>query len=204
MIRSLAIWISFFAISLSSAIAQDTTATTDGVAATNIFLNLFNSLAGVTNFLTGFMYVLGIGLTVSAMMKFKKFGHRTAFMNVETGIVAPLIQFVVGVALLYTPSLLEILNYTLFRDPNIINVMNYAQTNNPDFANVLGPVLGVVQVLGLIAFIRGMLILSKGVQKEGGNQPGQVTKGIVHIISGVLGINVIQTINVVQATFGLS
>ena len=61
-----------------------------------------------------------------------------------------------------------------------------------------------IQVAGLIAFIRGWLILSKSVQKDGGNQPGQLTKGMIHIVGGVLAMNVTRTIDVITATFGLS
>ena len=190
------------------AFAQDSDSTDSSgtvVNATNIFQNLMQSYAGITNFLTGFMYLLGIGLTVSAVLKFKKFGHRTAFMHIEAGMLGPAIQFMIGVTFLYAPSLLEILNYTLFREGDISSVMTYTSENmTSDWQQVMNPILGMVQIIGLIAFIRGFLILSKSVHKDGGNQPGQVSKGIVHICGGVLGINVVQTINVVNATFGLN
>ena len=199
----------FLLLISAATFAQDASeATPDAgtaINATNIFQNLMQSYAGITNLLTGFMYLLGIGLTVSAVLKFKKFGHRTAFMHIEAGMLGPAIQFMVGVTFLYTPSLLEILNYTLFRDGSIESVMTYTSANmSSDWQQVMNPILGMVQIIGLIAFIRGFLILSKSVHKDGGNQPGQITKGIVHICGGVLGINVVQTINVVNATFGLN
>ncbi len=174
--------------------------------ATNIFVNLQTSYAGITNFLTGLMYVLGIFLTVQAVMKLKKFGHRTAFMHVEAGMLGPTMQFAIGVGFLYSKSLIEIINSTFFGQSSIASVMSYTANSgmDNDWQQIMNPILGMVQIIGLIAFIRGFLILSKGVQKEGGQQPGQVTKGIVHVVGGILGINIVYTIEVVMNTFGLS
>lgn len=172
---------------------------------TNIFVNLQASYAGITNFLTGLMYVLGIFLTVQAVMKLKKFGHRTAFMHVEAGMLGPTMQFAIGVCFLYSKSLIEIINSTFFGQSSIASVMSYTASNmDQDWQQIMNPILGMVQIIGLIAFIRGFLILSKGVQKEGGQQPGQATKGIVHIVGGILGINIVYTIEVTLNTFGLS
>lgn len=191
-------------ILLSSAYAQDSDTTTP-ISVDTIFDNLSKSLGGVSQFLTALAYVLGIYLTVSAVFKFKKFGHRTAFMHVEAGIFGPIMQFFIGVALLYTPTFIGILNATVFGDSSIDDVMAYsASGSSPDWASAIAPMYQTIQVIGLIAFLRGWLILSKSVQKDGGNQPGQITKGVIHIIGGVLAINITRTIDILTATFGLT
>ena len=48
----------------------------------------------------------------------------------------------------------------------------------------------------------GFLILTKATGQ--GAQPGTISKGFVHIIGGVLAINIVQTINMLQATVGLT
>lgn len=185
--------------------AQDNSGDSPELSVATIFGNLSQSLGGVTQFLTALAYVVGIYLTVSAVFKFKKFGHRTAFMHVEAGMFGPIMQFFIGVALLYTPTFIGVLNATVFGDSSIDDVMAYTSSgSSPDWATAIEPMYQTIQVIGLIAFIRGWLILSKSVQKDGGNQPGQTTKGIIHIIGGVMAINITRTITIVTATFGLT
>lgn len=192
------------------AFAQDDSGTGTGddssqYSVDSIFENLSQSLGGVSQFLTALSYIIGIYLTVSAVFKLKKFGHRTAFMHVEAGMFGPFMQFFIGVSLLYTPTFIGVLNATVFGDPSIDNVMAYTSSgSSPDWATAIVPMYETIQIIGLIAFIRGWLILSKSVQKDGGNQPGQITKGVIHIIGGVLAMNITRTIDIITATFGLT
>lgn len=187
---------------VSTVYAQDTD--TSAYSIDSIFSNLSTSLSGVSQFLTALSYVIGIYLTVSAVFKFKKFGHRTAFMHVEAGMFGPIMQFFIGVGLLYTPTFIGVLNATVFGDSSIDDVMAYsASGSSPDWATAIEPMYQTIQVIGLIAFLRGWLILTKSVQKDGGNQPGQTTKGIIHIIGGVMAMNITRTIDIITASFGL-
>lgn len=187
---------------VSAANAQDTD--TSPYSIDSIFSNLSTSLSGVSQFLTALSYIIGIYLTVSAVFKFKKFGHRTAFMHVEAGMFGPIMQFFIGVALLYTPTFIGVLNATVFGDSSMDDVMAYSSSgSSPDWATAIEPMYETIQVIGLIAFLRGWLILTKSVQKDGGNQPGQTTKGIIHIIGGVMAMNITRTIDIITASFGL-
>ena len=187
---------------VSTVYAQDTD--TSAYSIDSIFSNLSTSLSGVSQFLTALSYVIGIYLTVSAVFKFKKFGHRTAFMHVEAGMFGPIMQFFIGVGLLYTPTFIGVLNATVFGDSSIDDVMAYSTSgSSPDWASAIEPMYQTIQVIGLIAFLRGWLILTKSVQKDGGNQPGQTTKGIIHIIGGVMAMNITRTIDIITASFGL-
>ena len=187
---------------VSTVYAQDTD--TSAYSIDSIFSNLSTSLSGVSQFLTALSYVIGIYLTVSAVFKFKKFGHRTAFMHVEAGMFGPIMQFFIGVGLLYTPTFIGVLNATVFGDSSIDDVMAYSTSgSSPDWATAIEPMYQTIQVIGLIAFLRGWLILTKSVQKDGGNQPGQTTKGIIHIIGGVMAMNITRTIDIITASFGL-
>ncbi|MEE2769814.1 MAG: hypothetical protein VX835_01880 [Pseudomonadota bacterium] len=178
---------------------------TSPVSVDTIFANLSTSLGGVSQFLTALAYVMGIYLTVSAVFKFKKFGHRTAFMHVEAGMFGPIMQFFIGVAMLYMPTFIGVLNATVFGDSAIDDVMAYTSSgSSPDWANAISPMYQAIQIIGMIAFLRGWLILSKSVQKDGGNQPGQITKGVIHIIGGVLAMNITRSIEILTATFGLT
>jgi intracellular multiplication protein IcmC len=62
-------------------------------------------------------------------------------------------------------------------------------------------VLQLIQIVGLIAFIRGWLIL---VKTATGQQGGGIGKGITHIIGGVLALNIVGTQQVINASLGIS
>ena len=55
----------------------------------------------------------------------------------------------------------------------------------------LAPMIGTIQVIGLIAFLRGWLLITKSTGEQ--PQPGAVSKGFIHVIGGVLAINITCT-----------
>jgi intracellular multiplication protein IcmC len=81
--------------------------------------------------------------------------------------------------------------------------LSYSDTVNSAVlaADVQIAILRLVQIIGVIAFIRGWLILAQSARQ--GSQP-VIGRALTHIIGGILAINIIGTKNVIWATFGLS
>ncbi len=61
--------------------------------------------------------------------------------------------------------------------------------------------LTFVQVIGVIAFVRGWLILKKAVEGSGN---ASLAQGLTHIIGGVLAINIFEFLTIMDHTFGLN
>ena len=59
--------------------------------------------------------------------------------------------------------------------------------------------LTVVQMVGIIAFIRGFMIMKKAAEGSG---QATMPQGLTHIIGGVLAINIYQFLTAMQSTFG--
>jgi hypothetical protein len=59
----------------------------------------------------------------------------------------------------------------------------------------------VLQFIGTLAFIRGLVILS---HMGSGHQQGQVSRGLTHIIGGVFCINIYQFLQVIFNTIGVN
>ena len=153
--------------------------------------------------LTATCYLVGFSLTVSAIYKLKKFGERTAFMHNSKGLLAPSAAFGIGIYLMYVPTFLETWNETLFGYPNPEATLSWQSSNaGIDWADALAPMIGTIQVIGLIAFLRGWLLITKSTGEQ--PQPGAVSKGFIHVIGGVLAINITGTMDMLAATFGLS
>ena len=145
-------------------------------------------------------YIVGFALSMSAIYRLKKFGHRTAFMHVEAGIIGPACQFFIGVALMFTPRLIKIINYSIWENPDFESINSYPQNTSFSVLDTIKPMVQVIQVIGMFAFLRGFILLSRSAQH--GSQPGMASKGVVHIVGGILAMNIVATVNIVVNSLG--
>ena len=168
---------------------------------TGVLVNISKSLAGASEFVLGLYYLVGVALVLGGINKLKKLGHRTAFMNVDSGITGPAGQMAIGALLIFFPSFLESMNQTLWNDPTLAAAsgLSFAEGDSSLLGKVK-PLVNLIQFIGSIALLRGFLILTKATGQ--GAQPGTLSKGFVHIIGGVLAINIVQTVTTLQATVG--
>ena len=81
--------------------------------------NIVQSMAGASEFMLGLFYIVGIALIFSGINKLKKLGHRTAFMNVDSGITGPMAMILIGSCLIFVPSFLEVLNKSIWGSAGI-------------------------------------------------------------------------------------
>lgn len=173
------------------------------ITARSVFQNIDKNLAGLSEFITALFYLVGISLAFSAVLRLKKFGQRTSFMHVEAGLLGPAVQLFVGVALVYSPTFFQAINNTFWQTPDFQNVLSW-QTSAPNshYLDIIKPIVGIIQLVGALAFLRGWIIITKSSNQ--GAQPGSISKGVVHIVGGVLAMNITRTIDVVMNTFGLT
>lgn len=74
----------------------------------------------------------------------------------------------------------------------------YAQGNNDSFDKTINSVLTFVSMIGLIAFIRGTLIL----KAIGENKDGTMGRALTHIIGGAAAMNIKWTVAMLATTIG--
>ena len=167
----------------------------------SIFNNINQQINPIKNFIIAISYGVGLGLCVIAVMKLKKYGTKTAYMHVESSLVGPFLQFFIGIALFYLPTFVETVNITLWNEAYVYNSpLNYtSQTSSTTFEEYIEPILGVIQIIGMISFIRGWVMLSRATNV--GQQPGAVSKGLTHVIGGIMGINIYTVMEIFNQTF---
>ena len=153
------------------------------ITLTGVLSSLNNELGGRQIFFKALFYATGLGHCLSAIMRLKKFGHRTAFMHVEAGIVAPAAQLFIGVALIYSPQLMDVLNETFWMTDDNANLGYTA--GGTTYEQLIRPMKGAIIIVGLFAFFRGWLILARSAS-QGQTQPGTISKGITHVFVGAL------------------
>jgi|688.fasta_scaffold418908_2 intracellular multiplication protein IcmC len=167
---------------------------------TSMLNNLNSQMGQFDQFFKALFYLTGVSLVFSSLMRLKKFGQRTAFMHVEAGIVAPAAQMFIGVALIYSPTLMQTLNQTFWADSGSSCLTCYSTSADSTYEQLIKPMKGVVMLVGMVAFFRGWLILSRAAG-QGQTQPGTISKGMTHVIGGFLAININKTYQIMVGTF---
>lgn len=149
-------------------------------------LNPISTMIYVLCFMTGVLFVLA--------------GLRAAARRTETGpnggsYGAPFTRIVIGVLFISLPALILSLTTTFFATsvPSADMIFAYApetiglfDTDSPGRTMLTGIVM-IVQFVGLIAVIRGLILLNQTAQ--GGGGPKTFGPGITFVISGIMAIN---------------
>lgn len=181
--------------------AADTAVNTvSSLSAEDMLTNLSKQVPSLMRLVTAIAYVLGMYMIVTGIVKLKHFGEMRTQMSHEHSVMGPLVMLCVGGALLYLPSAVQVGLSTFWTEPN---PYGYLKQQDPwhDFISVC---FNIVQLIGTIGFIRGLVILSHAGHGQGGGQHGGIAKGITHIVGGILCINIFEFVNLIQSTLGLS
>lgn len=171
--------------------------------------NLSNSFDSLVTLVVAVSYVTGLALVVRGVMMYRQLANQTMASAQRGEFAGPLVFIVVGAILVYFPSTLNTSLNTLFVgvDQNSLSeasqMIGYQSLAGVEhWQEIADVVVKYVKLVGLIAFVRGWIILSK--MGHSGSQPGSVGKGIIHIIGGVLLINIVDTFRMLANTLGYS
>lgn len=163
---------------------------------TDMLSNIERNLGPVWRLLVAFSYTLGIIFVGVAVMKLKQYGQMTVMMSTHASLGSSMAYFFVGIGLLFLPTLLDTWMLTAW-------AYKMDDISGPSGARLdfMGPVMRIVQVIGLISFLRGWISL---IRIGGGGQPGTVSKGIMHMVGGILAINITGTLDMLKSTLGIT
>lgn len=171
--------------------------------------NLTYAFEQLVNLVAAISYVMGLYFIFRGIGMYKIFATQS-FASAQKGEVAgPLVFLMVGAILMYFPSTLDSSLQTIFgygaKDISPAeDMIGYAAltSSGENWKEISNVLIKYMKLIGFIAFLRGWTILSK--MGHSGSQPGSVGKGIVHIIAGVLLINIVDTIRLLAETFGFT
>src|SRR3990167_5052561 len=173
-------------------------------AQANILNNIANSLGPVQKLISGGAYVLGLIFAFKAMQALKVNAEQTVMSSSHGSMKEPLIYLIVAAGLIYLPSSLNVALMTTFGSTNILQYAPISSDNQVidtlfGSGSLIGPPLTIIiQTIGLANFIRGWILIARGA--SGGQQQGGTGKGLIHIFGGILAINIVQTVNIINNT----
>lgn len=169
----------------------------------DILRNIAETLAPVERMITGMAYVMGIAFAFKAIYSLKVYGEARTMMASNASLKEPLTYLLVAAVFIYLPVAMQVLLTTTFGESTILE---YAPLNSPNSAlGIFGsdsavgrPLSLIIQVIGLIAFVRGWVLIARGAGQ--GGQPGTTGKGLMHVFGGILAINIVKTLEIINNT----
>ena len=142
--------------------------------------------------------ILGVCMTLAGLFQLKKHGEQRTMMSTQHSLTGPLMMLLAGSMLLILPSFIGAIVLSFFgtTEPGAYS------GNVSSYSSLLPPILMFVRVMGVGAFIRGIVLLSR----VGGqhNQPGQLGKALMHILAGVLCVHIMGTVTLLEDLLGLT
>ncbi len=168
------------------------------------FPKMLSSLKNVAPSLIKFVgataYVIGIWFMIAAVMELKKIGQSQSAQTTQGTVGPPLIKFVIGAVLIYLPTTIDVGVASLWGTGSV--PPGYPSKSGDPFGPAKEGAIAIVRVVGYVSFVRGLIMLSHSADQ--GSQQGGVGKGIMHLVGGILAINVVGTINIISNTLGFS
>lgn len=166
--------------------------------------NLSQAFTNIGLLIVAVSYVTGFFMFVKGVMMYRIFANQT-FGSAQRGELAgPLVLILVGSLLFYFPSTLDTSLLTIFGSTSISSsnelVAYQSLQGSEQWYRVADVCIKYIKLVGYVAFVRGWIILSK--MSNSGSQPGSVGKGAIHVIGGILLINIVDTFNLLATTFG--
>ncbi len=169
--------------------------------AEDILANIATSLVPIEKMLTGAAYLIGLAFAIKALMTLKTHGEQRSSMSGTGNIKEAGMYLFVASMLLYYPTAFQALMNSTF---GYETVLSYDSSGSTWLSSATGSTLtSIIQIVGLIAFIRGWLLIARSSAQ--GQSPGGMGKGLMHVFGGILGMNVVGTLQVFYNTlFGTS
>lgn len=144
-------------------------------------------------YLTGMiMIVIGIG-------KLKAYGHQTVMSSSHASFTPSLVYFLIGTILMFFPTMVNVGTNSVMTGGGDVAYSYNISTAGFGYANLFSAIISIIHLVGYIAFLRGWLML---VRLGNHAQAGTLSKGLVHIIGGIMAINIISTWEVIKVSFG--
>lgn len=164
----------------------------------SILNNIAQSLLPVQKLITGGAYLIGIFFAMKALVSLKSHGEMRG--GGSSSLKEPLLYFIVSGMLIYFPTGFEVLMNTTFGYSNVLaysegSAMNAWLGGDSELGSALTV---IIQTIGLYAFVRGWILITKS--SSTGQPPNGTGKGLTHVFGGILAINIVGTIEMINNT----
>lgn len=170
----------------------------------DVLRHLADSLMPVQRLVTGTAYLIGIAFAFKAIYTLKSYGESRTMMSSSTNIKEPLLYLLVASIFIYFPTGFSILMQTSFGYSSVIAYTSI-NSDNSTINTIFGagssigrPMTIIIRTIGVIAFVRGWVLIAKSASQ--GQPPGGTGKGLMHVFGGILAMNIVGTLQIINNT----
>lgn len=153
------------------------------------------SYAALGTLIVAFAYVLGVLFVIVSIFQLRAFSERE-IQSVRT----PIATFIAGTLMLSLPSLIGTLTEAAFDARQ--SPLAYVRTASP--ARPIGAVLGLVEIIGLIAIMRSITIMKHMGDSRYGPEQASMGRALAFLIGGIAAVNIKWTAMVIGSTLGFN
>jgi len=143
--------------------------------------------------------LLGLGLFMGGIYQLKRYGEMRTMMSGQMTMAGPLMTIISGVAMLCSPLFIGTALVS-FWGPTGISDVPYDGDTSSGWSQYIVPVLMLVRLVGIYAFMRGFVMAAK--TGSGHAPPGTIGKVLVHIFAGMLCVHIMGTIKLIESILG--
>lgn len=159
------------------------------------------SVPWALDFLSGFSVVAGVVMIFIGLFKLKGLADFRSYTSGQTEVMKAVAIMVIGGMFVWMPFVVDVMTYSFFGAG--VGALNRGYPIQSEVAyEYVFALTRIIQAFGIISFIRGFFILSTMARSQ--PQPGTLGKAMTHIIAGVLMINIIPTVRLVENTFDIN
>ncbi|HEV2613411.1 MAG TPA: hypothetical protein VGV92_01750 [Gammaproteobacteria bacterium] len=165
-----------------------------------MLVHLSNSFPSLWLMITALSWVIGIVLVLRGVAYLKIYGELRTMTATQSSLKIPIVFIGVGCVFLFIPTAFQTMAMTAFGTSSPLGWQSMNTSINPIVLRAIG---GFVQLLGLVSFIRGWMMLVANAQSPGGGH-ASFGKAATHIVGGFFLLNVYAFGTVLWNSFGLS
>lgn len=172
-------------------------------ADTPTLAQVLKNIAGTTESLmrlvTALTYVMGFFLVVRGVMSLKQYGESRTMMTSQHELTGPMAKLFAGAALIYLPNSVNVGISTFW---GTATIYAYVPQSKDPWADLIQSCFQIIQLIGVIAFFRGMVLFTH-LGSQHGHQQNTFGKALSHVVGGILCINMYAFINIMLNTLSL-
>ncbi|MFN7098566.1 MAG: hypothetical protein ACK4PR_13585, partial [Gammaproteobacteria bacterium] len=171
------------------------------ISADTMLSNLSLQLPYLFELVSGFAYLGGVFMIFIGVYHLREYGESRAMSSNKLDLKGPLSYIIIGAALIYLPSAKDTMLISVYGTTNLSPYVGYGDPQT-SFNQMGQAIVDIVQFVGLVAFVRGLFLFQR--VGTGQAQQGTFNKGLVHLLGGVLAMNVVGFVHIVDVTLGIT
>jgi UPF0716 family protein affecting phage T7 exclusion len=147
-------------------------------------------------------YICGLVMIVRGFALYKAFGQNVNQATRPGEVAGPLVYIVIGAMLFYFPAIFNVGMVTIFGTVKPSDLVYTGTSTTANWSQIYILINRYCRFIGIVSFFRGLILISRA--GEQGSQPGSITRGVIHLVAGIMIYNIGGTVAAFEYTFGIT